>query len=85
MSWYSNFMPGSTNSKSSMWSTNARKPMANSRRANGAPKGAGGAKGVASRVVLRSYQALVADSVILSQSLQQQALAGANINDCGGG
>lgn len=46
-------------------------------RANGAPKGAGGAKGVATRIVLRSYQALVADSVILSQSLEQQALAGA--------
>lgn len=46
-------------------------------RANGAPKGAGGAKGVATRIVLRSYEALVADSLILSQSLQQQALAGA--------
>lgn len=52
-------------------------------RANGAPKGiaagsgADGGKGVASRIVLRSYKTMVDDSVWLAEALGQPALAGA--------
>ena len=46
-------------------------------RGNGAPKGVGGAKGVATRIVLRSYETLASDNVLLAQLLDQQAFAGA--------